>query len=140
MIFLALNYKIKLKRLFFQILLLFCFNLQAQIGVGITDSTSSLNVNNSVSVNITKTTTNLTLNDSHHTIVLSGNHTITLPEANTCPGRIYIIENPTNNIVTVSSYKDLIGAGSTIIKRQSTTKLKSDGDSWLQIKASKITY
>ncbi|WP_345169530.1 hypothetical protein [Algibacter aquimarinus] len=117
-----------------------CFNLYAQVGVGTTMPDSTLDVNGSLSLNITTTSGNLTLDDTNHTVVLSGNHNITLPAANTCAGRVYIIKNPTTNTPTITSFNDLNGNASTTLNSQTTISIQSDGTSWEQISTSLITY
>ncbi|GAA4974299.1 hypothetical protein GCM10023315_26010 [Algibacter aquimarinus] len=101
---------------------------------------STLDVNGSLSLNITTTSGNLTLDDTNHTVVLSGNHNITLPAANTCAGRVYIIKNPTTNTPTITSFNDLNGNASTTLNSQTTISIQSDGTSWEQISTSLITY
>ena len=84
-----------MKRILSQFLLLLSINISAQVGIGTTNPESTLDINGSISANITSTSGNLTLDDTHHTIILSGNHNITLPAANSCNGRVYIIKkNP----------------------------------------------
>lgn len=134
------NLHLKMKKIFSPLFLFLCFNLSAQVGVGTITPESTLDVNGSVSTNITATSGNLTLDDTHHTIVLSGDHNIILPAANTCDGRIYVIKNPTINIPTISSYNDLTGTASTSINRETTMWLQSDGANWQQISTSKIAY
>lgn len=129
-----------MKRVLSQFLLLFCFNLSAQVGVGTTTPVSTLDINGSLSANITTTSGNLTLNDTHHTIVLGGNHNITLPAANTCTGRIYIVKNPTTNTPTITSYQDLAGTAATAINSETSISVQSDGTNWQQISTNKIAY
>lgn len=129
-----------MKRYFSLIFLLLCLKLNAQVGVGTTNPLSTLDINGSVSVNIITTIGALTLDDTHHTVILSGNHNITLPAANTCLGRVYIVKNPTGNTPTVTSYINLSGTASTIINSETTLNLQSDGTNWQQIGASKIAY
>ncbi len=131
----------KMKRILSQLLFLFlCFNMSAQVGIGTTTPVSTLDINGSVSSNISTTTGNLTLDDTHHTIILGGNHNITLPAANTCNGRIYVIKNPTTNTPTITNFNDLIGSGLTTIASETTIWIQSDGTNWQQISANKITY
>lgn len=129
-----------MKKFLSQFLLFLCLKLCAQVGVGTTAPESTLDINGSVSKNIIETPGSLTLDDSHHTIVLSGNHNITLPIANSCDGRIYVIKNPTSNIPTISGYNDLNGNTSTLINLETTMWLQSDGTNWQQISTSKIAY
>ncbi|MDG1730932.1 MAG: hypothetical protein P8K68_09810 [Algibacter sp.] len=129
-----------MKRFLSHLILFLCLKLSAQVGVGTTAPLSTLDVNGSLSVNIITTVANLTLDDTHHTIILSGNHNIILPAANTCLGRIYVVKNPTNNTPTISSYTDLSGTTSTLISNESTIQLQSDGTNWQQLGFNKITY
>jgi hypothetical protein len=130
----------KMKRIFSRFLLFFCLNLSAQVGVGTTMPDSTLDVNGSLSLNITSTSGNLTLDATHHTIIIAGNHNITLPAANTCNGRVYVIKNPTTNTPTISSYNDLKGNASTSLSNETTISLQSDGTNWEQISTNKIAY
>ncbi len=72
--------------------------------------------------------------------MLSGNHNIILPAANTCLGRVYVIKNSTINIPTISNYNDLNGTASTLINRETTIKVQSDGTNWQQVGFNKIAY
>lgn len=130
----------KMKRIFSQFLLFFSLNLFAQVGVGTTMPDSTLDVNGSLSLNITSTSGNLTLDATHHTILINGNHNITLPAANTCNGRVYVIKNPTTNTPTISSYNDLKGNASTTLGIETTISIQSDGTNWEQISTNKIAY
>ena len=101
------------------------------------DANSTLDVKGSMSTAIDVTTGDLTLDDTHHTIILGGRHNITLPAANTCKGRIYIIKNPIffglGITANISTYKSLIGLNVSIIISQKTIWLQSDGTDWQQI-------
>ncbi|MBC3759686.1 hypothetical protein H7U19_14830 [Hyunsoonleella sp. SJ7] len=129
-----------MKRILSQFLLLLSCNVFAQVGIGTTAPVSTLDVNGSFSADVSTTSGNLTLDDTHHTIVLGGNHNITLPVANTCDGRIYVIKNPTTNTPTISSYNDLNGTATTTLQSQTTIWVQSDGTNWEQIGKNKIAY
>lgn len=95
---------------------------------------STLQVNGSVSKSIITTSGNLTLSEDHHTIVLGGNHTITLPTANTCLGRVYVIKNPNTFATSISAYVNEQGVtGIATVNSTSTLWLQSDGTNWQQI-------
>ncbi|WP_158837964.1 hypothetical protein [Polaribacter sp. L3A8] len=95
---------------------------------------STLQVNGSVSKSILTTSGNLSLSEDHHTIVLGGNHTITLPAANTCLGRVYIIKNPNTYATSISGYVNEQGVtGIATVNSTSTLWLQSDGTNWQQI-------
>ncbi|SFW68381.1 hypothetical protein [Cellulophaga fucicola] len=101
------------------------------------DANSTLDVKGSVSTAIDVTTGDLTLDDTHHTIILGGAHNITLPDASTCKGRIYIIKNPIlfglGITANISTYKSLLGLNVSLILSQKTIWLQSDGTDWQQI-------
>lgn len=84
---------------------------------------------------IFNTTADLSLNTTHHTIILGGQHSITLPNANDALnlGRIYIIKNPNASNTTISNYLDNGGAIKTSIIANSNLWLQSDGTVWQQI-------
>ncbi|SHI53067.1 hypothetical protein [Algibacter luteus] len=129
-----------MKKIVSQFFLLLCLNLFAQVGIGTTNPLSTLDVNGSLSLNIITTSSSLTLNDSHHTVILSGNPTITLPLASACLGRIYCIKNPTSNVTTVSNFTNLNGIVTSTIKSRTTIQLQSDGTNWQQIGENKVAY
>jgi hypothetical protein len=66
----------------------FCQNVS--VG-GTQPPTSTLHVQGSVATNAVSVTGGLTLNASHYTILVLSTSVLTLPEANTCNGRIYKI-------------------------------------------------
>ncbi|MFD2726368.1 hypothetical protein [Hyunsoonleella rubra] len=129
-----------MKRILSQFLLLLSLNVFAQVGIGTTAPVSTLDVNGSFSADVSTTSGALTLDDTHHTVVLGGNHNITLPVANTCDGRIYVIKNPTTNSPAISSYNDLNGTATTTLQSQTTIWVQSDGTNWEQIGKNKIAY
>ncbi|CAL2094761.1 PA14 domain-containing protein [Tenacibaculum sp. 190524A05c] len=101
-----------------------------QSGFNIANST--FQVEGSVSKSILSTNSNLTLTEDHHTILVTANATITLPAANTCSGRIYVIKNISGGNITVSSYQDQNNSSSTSIG-QFNIWIQSDGTNWQQI-------
>lgn len=99
---------------------------------------STFQVDGSVSTAITTTTTNFILNEDNHTVILGGNHSVTLPAANTCSGRFYVIKNPTNFVNTISNgatggYINTSGNDVTTILSQSVLWVQSDGTNWQQV-------
>ena len=95
---------------------------------------STLQINGSISKSITTTTGNITLSEDEYTVILGGNHTIGLPPAGDCEGRVYIIKNPNNFATTIDAYINETGtAGITTINNNSILKLQSDGTNWQQI-------
>ncbi len=91
---------------------------------------STLQVKGSVSTAITSTNGNLTLDETHHTVIVNSNSTITLPLANSCIGRVYIIKNVTNNAINISNYLNSTGANVGTISANSTIQIQSNGTSW----------
>lgn len=62
------------------------------VGIGLTNPNSDLQVNGSVSETVTIVTTSITLNDTHNKVLVQNGATninITLPDALTCLGRKY---------------------------------------------------
>lgn len=124
----------------------FGINLNPQevaVDTGYDDPSSGFNIANSTlqlegsfSTSITSTTGNLTLTENHHTIHITGTHNITLPNANTCEGRMYILKNSTNANRTISTYRDLTNSNQTTIGSESVLWIKSDGTNWQQINSS----
>lgn len=97
---------------------------------------STLQVNGSISNSTFTTTGALTLTEDHYAIILGGNHQITLPAASGSKGRIYIIKNPTNSSVSLSSsspYLTNLNIASTIIASGVILWIQSDGTNWQQI-------
>ncbi|MEP3237724.1 MAG: hypothetical protein ABJO12_03655 [Flavobacteriaceae bacterium] len=103
-----------------------------KVGVGTTVPNSTLETAGSFAASIVTTIGNITLGEANYTVILNGNHSITLPPANTCQGRIYIIKNTTGFNPTISSYFDSIGAATTTISN-GVIQLQSDGTNWQQI-------
>lgn len=78
---------------------LFWNNTDERLGVGTNAPTSTVHVNGSLATSVTTftNTANVTLDETHHTVVMrkTGNngtyYTVNLPNAGTCTGRIYYI-------------------------------------------------
>ncbi len=100
---------------------------------GFTMANSTLQLEGSFATSILSTTGNLTLTEDHHTIHITGAHNITLPAANTCKGRMYVIKNSTNANRTISTYRDHTNANQTTITSETILWIKSDGTNWQQI-------
>lgn len=104
------------------------------VGISNTNPLSTLDNNGSTGFAITTTSSSLTLDDSHHTVIITGGTpTITLPTASTSARRIYVIVNQTGANRTISSYKNMNGANSTKVAANSSVALQSDGSNWYQI-------
>ncbi|WP_299683481.1 PA14 domain-containing protein [uncultured Tenacibaculum sp.] len=105
----------------------------SQAGFNIANST--FQVVGSVSKSIETVTGNLTLTEDHHTLIVVNNATITLPAANTCNGRIYVVKNISGSTITISNYLDQTNNNSTTIGAINLW-LQSDGTNWQQINSS----
>ena len=100
---------------------------------------STLEVRGSVSTAITTTSTNITLDETHHAIVVTASSTITFPAANTCEGRMYKIKNTTNTLLTTSTYTNNLGGTSTTIPANSSLEVQSNGSVWQSLSASTVS-
>ena len=91
-------------------------------------------MNGSTGFAITTTSSNLTLNSTHHTVIITGGApTITLPAAgSTNTRRVYIIVNRTVSGVTITSYLNFSGS-STSVGANSSITIQSDGTNWYRI-------
>jgi hypothetical protein len=93
---------------------------------------STLQVAGSVSTNVVTTAAALTLDETHHTVIVTTNVNITLPPANSCTGRLYIVKKTANGNSTISSYIDNNGSASTSLQR-GVYQLQSDGTNWQRV-------
>lgn len=100
---------------------------------------STLQIKGSVSKSILTTTNNLTLNEDHYSIIINGNHAITLPSASTCEGREYILKNITSNNINISNYRNLSNINANSIGSNTILKLQSNGSIWHQMNNSNTT-
>ncbi len=103
-----------------------------RVGIGTSgnQANSTFQVNGSVALDIITTSGNITLNENHHTVVISGNHTITLPAANAVTGRIYVLRNSTGSATNVSNYSDLSNTNQTTVPANTVIWLQSNGANW----------
>jgi hypothetical protein len=106
-------------------------NAKPRVGIGTNAmANSTLQINGSLSTAISTTTGNLTLDETHHTVLINSNISITLPAASSASGRVYVLKNTTGSVRTISSYIDNAGNNSTQISAQSSLWLQSNGSSW----------
>lgn len=66
---------------------------------------TGVKINSGVSLPIVRTTSNISLNDSHYTVVCmtaTNIINVTLPDASTCPGRVYVIKRLGANDVSIN--------------------------------------
>jgi trimeric autotransporter adhesin len=105
------------------------------VGIGTTTPLSTLDVNGAIGIKVKSAQAAGTNNpDNTATIWLysSGTGTITLPAANTCTNRMYIIVNQTGATRNISSYRNLAGAAQTTLATATSITILSDGANWLQ--------
>jgi hypothetical protein len=109
-------------------------NNQVRVGVNMAGvvANSTFQIRGSVAKNIIATNANITLDESHYTVILNANTNVTLPAANTCTGRLYIIKKIANGNSVISNFISTNGAASTSISR-GVFQLQSDGANWQQI-------
>lgn len=110
-------------------------NAKPRIGINTGQmANSTLEVNGSVSTAIVRITNSITLTEDHHTIIMTGGSpNITLPNANSCQGRIYIIKNYSGGTRFSSTYRADNGGTSTQIRNGRCYTFQSDGVEWQQI-------
>lgn len=109
-------------------------NSDQNIGVGTTSPTSRLETGGSFATAIDAVSGNITLDETHHTIINDGYDVITLPAASTCKGRMYIIKNTSAlGSTAISAFTTLLGVNGTLILPQTVLWIQSDGTDWQQI-------
>jgi hypothetical protein len=128
--------KIQYLLLFFA---LFTLKASAQIGIGTVSPTSTLDLRGSFAPFDRSFTGATALTASDHTLVFAGASaaTATLPDATTCPGRIYAIKNfsatvptPVLTVATVSS-QQIDGLATWLLNQTGQSVLLiSDGNNW----------
>ncbi len=117
------------------------YNMNAQnlgftngkMGIGNTTPNSTLQVSGSFSTPIRSTAVNTTLGVNDHTLITTTvkDLIITLPAANTCRGRIYVIKNiGTGDNFTNINYLDDKGDPENKIDNDKIFWLQSDGTNW----------
>jgi hypothetical protein len=109
-----------------------------KMGVGTTSPTSTLAVAGSFSSPIRSTAVNTTLGLNDFTLIMTAKDLIiTLPAANTCQGRIYVLKNiGGGNNYTNINYLDDQGSTETKLGKNITFWLQSDGTNWQHINKS----
>ncbi len=104
-------------------------------GFGSITPLSKLEVNGALATTIVKATTAKTLDNTAEVWYLTTAASIfTLPAANTCTNRRYILVARGVAITTSIAYTTLAGALSTTVASNSSVEIISDGTNWLQIK------
>ncbi len=109
--------------------------INGKVGIQMANPTSDLHVGGTIAAPIRTTSQNTTLGENDFTVVLkNANLVITLPNASTCPGRIYAIKNISKgNCTTKTRYICNRGSRMNQIKRNKALWIQSDGTDWQQI-------
>lgn len=103
-------------------------------GIGNASPLSTWDINGSLGVGILTSTGNLTVDATHHTIIItSGTGSYTLPSASGATRRIYVFINQTGTSRTISTYKDKAGSSQITIAANAALWLQTDGSNWYQI-------
>src|SRR5579863_1431688 len=118
---------------------LFALHAGAQIGIGTVAPTSTLDLRGSFAPIYRSFTGATALTVGDHTLVFAGTSaaTATLPDATTCPGRIYVIKNfsatlptPVLTLATVSS-QQIDGLATWLLNQTGQSVMViSDGNNW----------
>jgi hypothetical protein len=109
-------------------------NNTVRVGVNMAGAVanSTFQVVGSVSRSIATTNAALTLTELNHTVIVTANVAITLPAANTCTGRFYIVKKTVAGAATISSFINNLGVASTALNL-GVLQLQSDGTNWQQV-------
>jgi hypothetical protein len=95
---------------------------------------SVLQVGGSLSLPISVITTNVTLAENDYTVILkAGAGTVTMPAANTCRGRIYVVKNISGAARSITSFIARTGATLSSLAISRTYTFQSDGTDWQEI-------
>jgi hypothetical protein len=121
-------------------LLIFCIvHVHAQIGIGTTSPTSTLDIRGSISLNYRAFTASTTAASTDHNLVFTGTTaaTVTLPDAAGCTGRVYAIKNASSTnplpVVTIATTSSQTIDGSSTWLLNDTKEIItviSDGSNW----------
>ncbi|HLO37821.1 MAG TPA: hypothetical protein VK173_05005 [Lacibacter sp.] len=128
-----------MKNLFTIVLCVCVLCVKAQIGIGTTSPTSTLDVRGSLSLNYRAFTSSTTAASTDNTLLFTGTSaaTVTLPDATGCAGRVYSIKNasttspiPVLTVATTSS-QTIDGSSALLLSsNKSIVTVVSDGNNW----------
>lgn len=128
-----------MKNLLVVILCIIAIRGTAQIGIGTTSPTSTLDVRGSLSLNYRAFTSSTTAASTDNTLLFTGTSaaTVTLPDATGCAGRVYAIKNgsatsplPVVTIATTSS-QTIDGSSTWLLNdTKEIITVISDGNNW----------
>lgn len=107
------------------------------IGIGTITPTSTLHTIGSVAKSIrTSTAQAITVLATDYTVIYSSltlAPTFTLPAANSCSGREYVLVNNSVTAGITSTYTNYLGVGVTTMAAQTAIKVQSDGTVWRRV-------
>jgi hypothetical protein len=107
------------------------------IGVATNSPTSTFVVNGSVALNTRIVSASTTLSATDYAVIDTGsaNVTFTLPAANTCTGRVYLIINQASagTLTTSLSITTAYGVTITTVGSATNVQIISDGAKWRKI-------
>jgi hypothetical protein len=137
--FSPLNHKTMKNPLTLWILLLIGINAGAQVGIGTVSPLSTLDVRGSFSGNTRSFTGNTSASSTDYTLVFTGSSAsaLTLPDATTCTGRVYLIKNASTSgtipVLTVGTTSSQTIDGITTYLLNSSyqsVEVVSNGSNW----------
>lgn len=102
------------------------------VGIGTNTPNSTLSVEGSISNKVDIVTSNVTLDETHHTVLANStsNITITLPNPSSSNvGRTYVIKNINTGNVTISG--SIEGSSSLNVRQKESVELISNGSTWV---------
>ena len=112
------------------------------VGIGTnTTPTSKLDVAGALALPVTNTTTNITLDNTHHTLIIdvdlaSTDISIEIPDPNTCKGRIYILKIFGNFFDVTATVPYMDSNGGEVLQATALSGviwLQSNGSIWHQV-------
>jgi hypothetical protein len=118
---------------------LFLFSANAQVGIGTTSPSSTLDVRGSFSANNRSFAGSTTASATDHSLIFTGSAaaSLTLPDATTCTGRMYWIKNASNvspnAVLTIATSLSQTIDGSTswlLDEAREMVTLLSNGANW----------
>lgn len=128
-----------MKKLFVFFLCIHVLALQAQVGIGTTSPTSTLDVRGSLALNYRSFTLSTTAASTDNNLLFTGSSaaTVTLPDAAACAGRVYTIKNASTTaplpVLTVATTSSQTIDGSSVqllSTSRSVITVVSDGANW----------
>jgi hypothetical protein len=103
-------------------------------GNGVSFASGKIQAGDLPELTIVSKTANYTLTANDNTVIFKGaGITASLPNANTCSGRIYVIVSQTN-VLTISPFQNLSDVATTTVSGGTSITIQSNGTYWYQIR------